>query len=77
MKTLDEVIKSVETHINDFDKNGCFECHYCGDECCIDSCFLEDALHYLKEYQEISKAMNPKVYIPDGYKVAKIGDKNG
>lgn len=56
MKTLDEIIKRVETQINDFDKNGCFECHYCGDECCIDSCFLEDALHYLKEYQILQTA---------------------
>ena len=47
MKTLDEVIKRIENYKNIFDKNGCFECHYYEDDC-IDSCFLENVLHYLK-----------------------------
>ena len=46
MKTLDEVIKRIEIYKNIFDKNGCFECHYHEDDC-IDSCFLENVLHYL------------------------------
>lgn len=47
MKTLDEVIKRIEIYKNIFDKNGCFECHYHEDDC-IDSCFLENVLYYLK-----------------------------
>lgn len=47
MKALDEVIKRIEIYKNIFDKNGCFECHYHEDDC-IDSCFLENVLHYLK-----------------------------
>lgn len=46
MKTLDEIIKRIEIYKNIFDKNGCFECHYREDDC-IDSCFLENVLHYL------------------------------
>ena len=46
MKTLDEVIERIEIYKNIFDKNGCFECHYHEDDC-IDSCFLENVLHYL------------------------------
>ena len=53
MKTLDEVIKGVEAYRNYFSVNGCFECHYREDDC-VKSCFLEDALQYLKWYKDLA-----------------------
>ena len=50
MKTLDEVIKGVEAYAKLFEEKGCFECHYREDDC-VKSCFLQDVLHYLKEYR--------------------------
>ena len=73
MKTLDEVITALDA----CQRSACEKCPYYDPNCDIcDDVAQSDALHYLKEYQEISKAMNPKVYIPDGYKTAKLGDKN-
>ena len=60
MRTLDEVIEIASDWTNGFDE----------------SSIEKQMLHYLMEYREISKAMNPRVYIPDGYKTAKLGDKN-
>ena len=63
MKTLDEVI--AELYIWDTcDKYPEF---FYDDE------VTRDTLHYLKEYREI---LNKKLYIPDGYKTVKLGDKN-
>ena len=55
MKTLDEVIKVMD-HV-EFCCTNCklqFDC----DEV---ECFLEDALHYLKEFQGLSKMWNDKL----------------
>lgn len=71
MKTLDEVIKALEdARVQVETGNGYWVGFRDNDDLKI------DALHYLREYREISKAMNPRVYIPDGYKTAKLGDKN-
>ena len=51
MKTLDEVIKFVSERKENFSVNGCFDCHYCGDDC-INGCVVEDTLHYLKNYRD-------------------------
>lgn len=57
MKTLDEIIKSVEAYVKLFEEKGCFDCHYCEDDC-VKSCFLQDELHYLKEYKDLKSAMD-------------------
>ena len=59
MKTLDEVIKALE------------KCHIVEDQTCVDCPYYpgkgwceekdRDALHYLKEYQKLRKALNLKV----------------
>jgi hypothetical protein len=57
MRTLNEVIKSVETYAKLFEKNGCFECHYREDDC-VKNCFLQDELRYLKEYKDLKSAID-------------------
>ena len=82
MKTLDEVIKGVETYKNIFAEKGCFDCHY-RDEDCINSCFLEDALRYLKEYRDrketlrnwTEKAISEQQNVADAYMLYKIASE--
>lgn len=81
MKTLDEVIRAVHHCglLTGFDDTYEYDggCPYEDCSKCEQKRVLgKDILHYLEEYREISKAMNPKVYIPDGYKTPKLGDKN-
>lgn len=52
MRTLDEVIKGVGFYAKLFEEKGCFECHYREDDC-VKSCFLQDVLHYLREYHTL------------------------
>ena len=63
MKTLDEVIKALEYCLNPVDNFGnCnAECPYI--HCCDPSNHdvTEDALHYLKEFQGLSKMWNDKL----------------
>lgn len=76
MKTLDEVIKALDVCTQ---SKGCKLCPYSiYDEDgfnLYDDCpsMYNDALHYLKELQELK---NTNMYIPDGYIQAKLGDKN-
>ena len=63
MKTLDEVI----TELYIWDTCDKYPESFYDDE------VTRDALHYLKEYWE---TLNKKLYIPDGYKTIKLGDKN-
>lgn len=51
MKTLDEVIKAMEW-CTDLDQSGCGACPYADNEHI--ECYKDDALHYLKEYQELT-----------------------
>ena len=73
MKTLDEVIKALEMcTTSPEDDEMCPGCPY-ADEDGIPECVgrdKDDALHYLKEYQEVK---NTRVYIPDGYTTEKLG----
>lgn len=61
MKTLDEVIKFVAERQEHFEENGCFDCHYCGDDC-VSGCVIEDALHYLKEYRDYIPKIEKKYH---------------
>lgn len=72
MKTLDEVIKAFEWCCND-DNDDCDGCPYETGE--ATDCHVRniDALYYLREYWEI---LNTRLYIPDGYKTVRLGDKN-
>ena len=72
MKTLDEVIKAYERCGK---IGGCNGCEYARSqyECFAMYNIGQDALHYLKEYRE---KQNQMIYIPDGYKPARLGDKN-
>lgn len=51
MKTLDDLIADLERIVYLTDADGEDEGYFLAMDC----------LHYLKEYREISKAMNPKV----------------
>lgn len=51
MKALDEVISGVEYIYRNFENNGCFDCNYPKNDC-GQSCFIQDVLYYLKQFQE-------------------------
>ena len=60
MKTLDEVIKGIE-HCHE---DNCMDCPYQfepKDFGCVDQANYTDALHYLKEFQGLSKMWNDKL----------------
>lgn len=54
MKMLDEVITELKTIYDRYEAEGCFYCSFLR-ECIGSYCYLADALHYLKEYQETKK----------------------
>lgn len=57
MKTLDEVIANVDKwRENARDCDSCV----CHPDSCPYQCDLVDALHYLKEYSWMDKALNPE-----------------
>ena len=63
MKTLDEVIKAWSICFSDNSRSNCTGCPY-ADEDGESACFnhdREDALHYLKEYQGLSKMWNDRL----------------
>lgn len=89
MKTLGEVINFVSKKQEYFDHNGCYKCHYCGEDC-ISGCIVEDTMKYLKEYQttrqqlldgisSLEKSENQFIKSRNAYKLAlkelKINEK--
>lgn len=63
MRTLDEVIKAWSICFSDNSRSDCTGCPYAdedGDAACFNH-DREDALHYLKEFQGLSKMWNDKL----------------